>query len=189
MDACAGQSGIFLRFATTFCCIKNKQAKKQSTNKRNVYLNVDLSLSAICQLWLIKDKLDYLDNVMWNFKLNKVIEKEIKHTGKQQGKPRQTEKRRRKKSKDGVLYKWRCCSLNKKKIPSPSCLHLQRALAEILEYLTMGRRIRRLTSMVARLNSSATLVIHYKGQLYVHVRITACGLELNLRVKVSWIYF
>ena len=77
----------------------------------------------------------------------------------------------------------------KKKKPSPSCFHLQRALAEILEYLTMGRRIRRLTSMVARLNSSATLVIHYKGQLYVHVRITACGLELNLRVKVSWIYF
>lgn len=51
---------------------------------------------------------------MWNFKLNKVIEKENKHTGKQQGEPRQTEKRRRKKSKDGVLYKWRCCSLNKK---------------------------------------------------------------------------
>ena len=85
-------------------------------------------------------------------------------------------------SDDVVVWK-------KKKIPSPSCFHLQRALAEILEYLTMGRRIRRLTSMVTRLNSSATLVIHYKGQLYVHVRITACGLELNLRVKVSWIYF
>ena len=50
-----------------FVVLKNKQTKKQWTNKRNVYLNVDLkSLSAICQLWLIKDKLDHLYKVMWS---------------------------------------------------------------------------------------------------------------------------
>ena len=53
----------------------------------------------------------------------------------------------------------------------------------------MEIRIRRLTSMVTRLNSSVTLVIHYKGLLYEHVRIMACGLELSLHVKVSSINY